>query len=64
VTKEERYAMTAWNPEHLEKLEGGSAFGARQASLEVADGPAKETRCEKARAQRSRPILTDRRKLT
>ncbi len=43
--------------------ERGSVFGDRQASLEVADHRAKETRCEKAWAQRTGPILTDWRKL-
>jgi hypothetical protein len=43
--------------------ETGLAFGARQASLEVADDRAKQTRCEKARAKRTGPILTDWRKL-
>ncbi|MFZ1993606.1 MAG: hypothetical protein WAU75_05805 [Solirubrobacteraceae bacterium] len=41
----------------------GSVFGAGQASLEVVDDRAKETRCEKAWAERTGPILTDWRKL-
>jgi hypothetical protein len=38
-------------------------FGGRQASLEVANDRAKETRCENAWAQRTGTILTDWRKL-
>jgi hypothetical protein len=37
--------------------------GRRQASLEVTDDRDEETRCEKAWAQRTGPILTNRRKL-
>ena len=41
----------------------GKSSGARNASLEIADDRAKDARCEKAWAQRTGPILTERRKL-